>query len=138
MVRLVIENYGMAIHNELLFKGTLYKENSRQTNGLGAYKWIQFAEDSIRKYAGKRAYLEFIDNGNGYAQVEQVRFSNAPLPHSFHPLVRQLSESGIPQSIEEAARFYGKPGSPETRKFSTGFFIVDWQTQLCSIPKLII
>lgn len=116
MVRLVIENYGMAIHNELLFKGTLYKENSRQTNGLGAYKWIQFAEDSIRKYAGKRAYLEFIDNGNGYAQVEQVRFSNAPLPHSFHPLVRQLSESGIPQSIEEAGsllRQAWQSGDPE-------------------------
>ena len=117
MVRLVIENYGMAEHSELLFKGTIYKNESRQTNSLTAFKWIQFDPASIKKYRGKRAYLEFIDNGDGYAQVDQVRFSNAPLPHSFHPLVRLLTESGIPKNIEEAGsllRQAWQSGDPET------------------------
>tara|TARA_B100002019_G_scaffold250124_1_gene229847 strand:- start:1228 stop:4452 length:3225 start_codon:yes stop_codon:yes gene_type:complete len=117
MVRLVIENYGMAEHSELLFKGTIYKNDSRQTNSLTAFKWIQFDPASIKKYRGKRAYLEFIDNGDGYAQVDQVRFSNAPLPHSFHPLVRLLTESGIPKNIEEAGsllRQAWQSGDPET------------------------
>ena len=60
MVRLVIENYGMAIHSELLFKGSIYKKNSRQTNGQGAFKWIQIEPKTIQKYAGKKAYLEFV------------------------------------------------------------------------------
>ena len=80
MVRLVIENYGMAEHSDLLFKGTIYKNDSKQTNSLAGFKWIQFDQASIKKYKGKRAYLEFVDNGDGYAQVEQVRFSDAPLP----------------------------------------------------------
>jgi cytochrome c553 len=116
MVRLVIENYGMAEHSDLLFKGTIYKNDSRQTNSLTGFKWIQFDPASIKKYAGKRAYLEFIDNGDGYAQVEQVRFSNAPLPHSFHPLVRCLTESGTPKSIEDTGSLLGQAwqsGDPE-------------------------
>ena len=60
MVRLVIENYGMAIHSELLFKGSIYKKDSRQTNGQGAFKWIQIEPKTIKKYAGKKAYLEFV------------------------------------------------------------------------------
>jgi hypothetical protein len=116
IVRLVIENYGMAEHSDLLFKGTIYKNDSRQTNSLAGFKWIQFDPASIKKYAGKRAYLEFIDNGDGYAQVEQIRFSNAPLPHSFHPLVRHLTESGTPKSIEDAGsllRQAWQSGDPE-------------------------
>ena len=116
MVRLVIENYGMAEHSELLFKGTVYKNDSKQTNSLAGFKWIQFDPASIKKYKGKRAYLEFVDNGDGYAQVEQVRFSDAALPHSFHPLVRRLTESGTPKSIEEVGtllRQAWQSGDPE-------------------------
>ncbi len=103
MVRLVIENYGMAIHSELLFKGSIYKKDSRQTNGQGAFKWIQIEPKTIKKYAGKKAYLEFVDDGDGYVQVEQVRFAPKALPQSLHPLVRELSEFGTPESIEQTA-----------------------------------
>ena len=50
MVLPVIENYGMAEHSELLFKGTTYKNNSEQTNSLAGFKWIQFDQASIKKY----------------------------------------------------------------------------------------
>jgi hypothetical protein len=103
MVRLVIENYGMAIHSELLFNGSIYKKDSRQTNGQGAFKWIQIAPKTIKKYSGKKAYLEFVDDGDGYIQVEQVRFAQKPLPQSLHPLVRELTEFGTPDSIEKSA-----------------------------------
>ena len=42
--------------------------------------------------------------------------SNAPLPHSFHPLVRHLTESGTPQGIEDAGsllRQAWQSGDPE-------------------------
>ena len=103
MVRLVIENYGMAIHSELLFKGSIYKKDSRQTNGQGAFKWIQIEPKTIQKYAGKKAYLEFVDDGDGYIQVEQIRFAPKSLPQSFHPLVRELTAFGTPESIEQTA-----------------------------------
>ena len=59
----VIENYGMAEHSELLFKGTVYKNGSKQTNSLAGFKWIQFDQASIKKYKGKRATLNLSITG---------------------------------------------------------------------------
>ena len=122
MIRLVIENYGMANYSELLFKGSIYKKDSRQTNGQGAFKWIQIESKIIKKYAGKKAYLEFADNGDGYVQVEQVRFAQKPLPHSFHPLVRKLTEFGIPDSIEKTAELLSQAFLSENPELLNWFF----------------
>ena len=45
----------------------------------------------------KKPTLSSLDDGDGYVQVEQVRFAPKPLPHSFHPLVRELTAFGTPR-----------------------------------------
>ena len=37
----------------------------------------------------KKPTLSSSDDGDGYIQVEQVRFAPKSLPQSFHPLVRE-------------------------------------------------
>ncbi|MDG1139083.1 MAG: PSD1 and planctomycete cytochrome C domain-containing protein [Opitutales bacterium] len=108
-VRLVIENYQMAPFSELLFKGSVFKEDSRQTNSQGAFKWIRFEEKLYKTYAGKKAYLEFIDNGDGFVEIEQVRMAGPinnkfPLPHSHHPFKKALTLNGVPKNDEEMAQ----------------------------------
>ena len=108
-VRLVIENYQMAPFSKLLFNGSVFKKESRQTNSLGAFKWISFEKKLLKKYAGKKAYIEFIDNGDGYIEIEQIRFTPSPkkiipLPHSHHPLKKALTLNGLPKNDEEIAQ----------------------------------
>ena len=51
----------------------------------------------------KKLTLSSSDDGDGYIQVEQVRFAPKSLPQSFHPLVRELTAFGTPESIEQTA-----------------------------------
>lgn len=71
LMRVVIDNYHMAVHNTLLFRGTIHKDPDTK----GAFVWMHF---DLEKYRGHRAYLEFIDPGPGYYEIDEVRFS-APL-----------------------------------------------------------
>jgi len=110
-VRLVIENYQMAPFSKLLFNGSVFKKESTQTNSLGAFKWISFEKKLYKKYTGKKAYIEFIDNGDGYIEIEQIRFTPSsqkiiplPLPHSHHPLKKALTFNGLPKNDEEIAQ----------------------------------
>ena len=51
MDSLVIENYGIAEHSDLLFKGTIYKNDSRQTNSLATlngFNSIQLPSKNMR------------------------------------------------------------------------------------------
>ncbi|MEQ1842290.1 MAG: DUF1549 domain-containing protein, partial [Verrucomicrobiales bacterium] len=70
MMRVVIDNYHMAVHQPLLFRGTVHKEPDTK----GAFTWMRFDGD-LTKYRGHRAYLEFVDPGPGYYEIDEIRFS---------------------------------------------------------------
>ncbi|MEM7599939.1 MAG: PSD1 and planctomycete cytochrome C domain-containing protein [Verrucomicrobiota bacterium] len=75
-VRLVIDNYQMAKFNALLFKGT-FAEN---VDTKGKFRWITLV-GNLSKYVGHKAYLEIVDQGDGFAILDEVRQSssaNAP------------------------------------------------------------
>ena len=69
-IRVVIDNFHIAIYNALLFKGTFIKE----ANSNGEFKWFTL---NTRKYKGHWAYLEIVDKGqDAFIEIDQVRFAN--------------------------------------------------------------
>ncbi len=69
-VRLVIDGYVMNEFSELLFGGA---RQAIDTNGED--QWIRLAGD-IHRYMGHRAHLEFLDEGDGWFCVKEIRFAN--------------------------------------------------------------
>ncbi|MEM6917328.1 MAG: DUF1549 domain-containing protein, partial [Verrucomicrobiota bacterium] len=61
-VRLVIDNYQMAKFSGLLFRET----NHKNVDTKGKFRWIRMSGD-LNKYVGHKAYLEIVDQKNGYA-----------------------------------------------------------------------
>ncbi len=81
-VRLVIDGYQMNQYQELLFSETSATINSPQ------FEWRTMAGD-IGKYVGRQAYLELVDEGEGFISVDQVwmggeRPVQAPSPTLVH------------------------------------------------------
>jgi hypothetical protein len=80
MMRVVIDNYHMAIHSALLFRGTLHKDPDTK----GEFVWMRF-EGDLKKYRGHRAYLEFVDPGPGFYEIDEIRFDAPPSAASGGP-----------------------------------------------------
>ena len=86
-MRVVMDNYHMAVFQPLLFRGTIVKNPDTG----GAFQWKSFDAD-LRKYRGHRAYLEFVDEGEGSFEIDEIRFSDGPPPQDrIHPLVSMLA-----------------------------------------------
>ncbi|MCC6795131.1 MAG: PSD1 domain-containing protein [Candidatus Hydrogenedentes bacterium] len=69
-MRLVIEDYFVREFHNLLFESTVL--DIAHGDEL---RWLEIA-GGLEKYQGCRAHIEFIDNGDGYVAVAEVRFSN--------------------------------------------------------------
>jgi len=74
-IRLVIDGYQLTIDNGLLFGDTLI--DSGDTGG--AFTWRTMGKQ-VGKYRGQSAYIEFMDESNGYLAVDKVLFSSSPTP----------------------------------------------------------
>ena len=70
-VRLVIDGYLMNEFSELLFGGARQKLDTS-----GETRWLRLAGD-IHRYMGHRAHLEFLDEGNGWFCLSEIRFAKA-------------------------------------------------------------
>ncbi len=69
-LRLVIDGYVMNEFSELLFSGA-----RQPIDTAGEYRWIRLSGD-IQRYLGHRCHLEFLDDGDGWFSVKEVRFLN--------------------------------------------------------------
>jgi hypothetical protein len=76
-MRVIIDNYQMAPFNGLLFRGTFFE--GAETDTAGQWQWRSFGGD-LQKYFGHRAYLEFIDAGEGAIAIDEIRFADGPPP----------------------------------------------------------
>ena len=99
-VHVVIDNYQMAPFSELLFKGTLLR--GEDTNTGGEWNWKSLNRD-LSKYLGHRAYLEFIDSGDGSVAIDAVVFSDDPAPADpvQEPLARGELEVAVKQAVAD-------------------------------------
>jgi cytochrome c553 len=68
--RVIVDGYDMDIFNGLLFEGM-----SIGLPEASEFSWVTIA-GSLRNYLGHKAHLEIIDQGGGYFEVDEVRFSN--------------------------------------------------------------
>ena len=72
-IRLVIQRYQLRPAVELLFEETLFDVNTDD-----AYVWHTL-HANIERYQGRQAYLELIDEGDGYLALDRLLFSPSPL-----------------------------------------------------------
>ena len=88
-MRVVMDNYHMAIFQPLLFRGTIHKD----FDTAGNFEWKSFDGD-LNKYRGHRAYLEFVDQGPGSLEIDEIRFSDGPAPKGqLPPLIEILASA---------------------------------------------
>lgn len=76
-IKVIIDNYQMGTYNALLFKGTFVSGKDTETNG--AWVWKSLAGD-LRKYIGHKVYLEFVDNSDGFIEIDEIRMSDQDAP----------------------------------------------------------
>lgn len=102
-VRVIIDGYTLDTANPLLFRGALFEVNTG-----GKFVWKRQAQD-VSNYVGHRAHLEFIDHGDGYIAVEEIRFSDAtaPPPPKPNPVGRQAVEDPRSATLSGLATSYG-------------------------------
>ncbi|MFM9963987.1 MAG: PSD1 and planctomycete cytochrome C domain-containing protein [Planctomycetaceae bacterium] len=121
-IRLVLDGYQMMDFSGLLFSGTTFEVNTD-----GQWIWHRQAGD-LQNHLGRRAYIELIDDGDGWIACDEIRFTNggpeptAP-PHPNH--ANLLADSSI-KSVNDlataltglgergGARLGERGGSPET------------------------
>ena len=66
-IRLVIDGFIMFLHNPLLFNGC----NTEPQNSDN-FDWIVLDAD-VKNYKGHMAYLEFIDHGDSFINIDEIR-----------------------------------------------------------------
>jgi hypothetical protein len=79
-VRVIVDGYRMDTYNALIFKGLFFDVNNE------AWHWHHQKGD-LKKYAGQRAHLELIDDGDGWIALAEV--------HEVMP-----SDQGIDRGLE--------------------------------------
>ena len=88
-IRLVVENFRMDDYNPLLFRGLQIRQKS-----VPDFKWLTMRGD-LKLQLGNRAFIEFLDEGDGWIEVEKVAFGKkAPAEKTteFTGLIAELDE----------------------------------------------
>ena len=150
-MRLVIDGYLMYEFNGLLFGGA--KQN---IDTEGEFRWLRFGGD-IHRYQGHRMHIEFLDEGNGWFNVQEIRFANrrgaAPPADKASPLNSNLAEQlPVAGSVEANVKLWAQELAetqetahatllnnqllPETPvEFAT--IVENWTTAASGIPGVI-
>lgn len=98
-IRLVIANYQLREYNALLFNDTLSIVNSR-----GNYDWITQI-NGLHKFKGRQAFIEIIDDNDGWIAVDEIRFSDQRAVNT-EPLERLTALDESIDSYEALADAY--------------------------------
>lgn len=73
-IRLIIDGFRLNVNNGLLFH-----EMNLSVDTNGQWKWVRQAGD-LKNYLGHRAFIEIIDQGDGFIGVDEVRITKTPQP----------------------------------------------------------
>ncbi|MEO0445161.1 MAG: DUF1553 domain-containing protein, partial [Verrucomicrobiota bacterium] len=93
LVRVNPDNYHMHAFQPLLFKGTIKRAKENDTGDH--YQWVTL---DPRKYAGHSGWFEVVDEGHGFASLDEIRFSDsAEAPKDPHPLFAALLSRDLPR-----------------------------------------
>ncbi len=84
-IRLIIDGYYM---NE--FSGLLFGDMKFDVNTDGRYVW---RSQYVGKYLGHKAYIELIDDGDGFVAVDEIRIGNSQPQDTPDPAILELLKS---------------------------------------------
>lgn len=102
-LRVIIDGYVMDVYNGLLFGGVSINVNTKDK-----FQWVRHAGD-LRRYKGHRAHLEIIDQGGGYAIVDQVVFTDGGQPPYLSATARRIVDQVADSTtLEEFSRNYSR------------------------------
>jgi hypothetical protein len=109
-MRLVIDGYVMNEFSGLLFNGTIQHIDTNNE-----FRWIRIAGD-IHRYMGHRCHLEFLDEGDGWLAVREVRFAERPgaeppageAPDSLNLKLADRLSQMTDLTLERVTRVYGE------------------------------
>jgi len=112
-IRLIIGRYQLREFNGILF------ENTYVDAGSDEYVW-HHQVGGLEKWKGLPAYIEIIDDGNGYIAVDEIRFSDqAPDVSRMFRRIWELVRSGAVQSHESLAGAYAEWTGDSLRNWRT-------------------
>lgn len=115
-VRLIIDGYTMIEFQQLLFGGCKFPIN---TDG----KWVWHRQSGdIGMYQGHRAYIEVVDNGDGWGAIDQICFSNLESPPSTtdcEPISALAADASI-KTLETLAAKIGEGWSAGLKRWQAG------------------
>ena len=102
--RLVIDGFEMDAFRALLFKGA-----KADINSPSQFTWLTLGED-VANYKGHRAFIEFVDHGDGFCELDEIRFSNKndPKPELLPSRIAAASLAGNPKNAKQLARGFVK------------------------------
>lgn len=91
---------------------------------LAASDKLEWHVQEVEKWVGHTAYIELLDEGDGYAVLEQVLFSDqaTPPPASANPVSERLVSQGGHARPEEFARDLATLIAQSVRHWNTGEF----------------
>ncbi|MCB9938368.1 MAG: PSD1 domain-containing protein [Planctomycetaceae bacterium] len=101
-IRLVLDGYFMDTYSQLLFRGFTFDVKSPDKS-----TWHQQAED-VRRYLGHRGYIEILDEGNGWVEIDEIRFSDDGAPAEPVSTITAEALSANVGSVEELANAMGE------------------------------
>ena len=88
-IRLIIDGYTMDAYNGVLFPGISFPVATD-----GRFRWHR---QDVKMYAGHRAHIEIIDDGDGWVAVDEIRFNDAQAPKPSH-----AAPDSAPLALDEA------------------------------------
>ncbi len=98
-IRLIVDGYTMDEFNALLFNDA----QKKNVNTQGQTKWITQGND-LYHYVGHRAHIEILDEGDGFASLEEIRYSDegAPAlpPHPMNAAVLERSPDNLEKLLD--------------------------------------
>ena len=103
-IRLIIDGFFVIEYHSLLFRGA-----QMVTNTQGEFAWEQQTGD-IGKYVGHQAYIEILDNGDGYVAIDEIRQADRDPPKLSrpHPLLESVVGNDAIDSWEKLSGAYGR------------------------------
>ena len=96
-IRLVIQRYQLGVEAPLLFEESFFVADTG-----GQYTWKTLHSDMVR-HKGQTAYLELIDEGDGWIALDRVAFSDHPLVEAdvtSSANLKQVVTNGVTQWLE--------------------------------------
>ncbi|MBI85140.1 MAG: hypothetical protein CMJ81_18245 [Planctomycetaceae bacterium] len=126
-VQLILDGYFMHEFNELLFGGFRFDVNDGED-----FAWQRQAAD-IGRYLGHQAYIEIIDQGDGFVAIDEIRLSNGTVPPTPpSDLAMEVLENEGLDSLEALAAAYGRVWDRVVQAWQVGSLnasdqeLIDW------------